>query len=507
MAPRYKVQLDQLESDEEKRDKVISRSSPFLLVHATVPAACFAQQQQTSHTYKAHMTNHPPLYRQTTRHLLNKKLKYHPAVCELQSELVMWKDAYKVRATLPRQNQHDDQVQQHLGTFVPRNNVSYPTPQGLSDIGATLFAPLQVKEIAIESVTRKNGEDHNPMETAKQAPPPSVPFVNPSITASSQHVLVNKSVCVNELVPSNSCSTGEQKLLKILTTLGCDHHEDDREQYGRNDGYDNDDDVDFIRMLGENPDDILHCPPIMTGAMKQQIQEEGLPHRLLDNRWERCFAIGRDGDSFCGMISRCQAYQETILILRTTRGHILGGYASERWGAPWSTASTGSWSSASPAANSIRSNSYYGTGLSFLFGTHPACNALGHHNSKAKESNKGPLNLYRWTGLNDYNQVCDLEDCTVAMGGDGDFGLLIRDDFTRGITGPCATFGNPPLVPNWDGTFEIESFEVYGIVPMLYCFQHQSFSPLRQSTWMRSVTCASDSKDQSASDSSRLSFA
>ena len=52
------------------------------------------------------------------------------------------------------------------------------------------------------------------------------------------------------------------------------------------------------------------------------------------------------------------------------------------------------------------------------------------------------------------------------MGGQGDFGWRVQENFEVGQTGYSMTYGNPPLVPS--GFFEVAEFEVYGLAPALF---------------------------------------
>ena len=106
-------------------------------------------------------------------------------------------------------------------------------------------------------------------------------------------------------------------------------------------------------------------------------------------------------------------------------------------------------------------HSYYGNGRSFLFCDHPAVDGA-FLDEQSKDLSK-PLYIYKWTGDNDYCQICDFDLGRLAMGGDGNFGFIIEDNFSQGETGSCLTFGNPPLCPG--GSFTILSFEVYGLLP------------------------------------------
>lgn len=135
------------------------------------------------------------------------------------------------------------------------------------------------------------------------------------------------------------------------------------------------------------------------------------------------------------------------MVIRTTSGHVLGGYASEEWR---------NNSSLANHKNKFRSarHSYYGTGQSFIFGSTTV--------NGAKHCNGNSLCVYPWTGHNDYCQICDVDRSILCMGGVGEFGWIVSDDFTVGRTGPCATYNNPPLID--DTTFRIADFEIYTLI-------------------------------------------
>ena len=78
------------------------------------------------------------------------------------------------------------------------------------------------------------------------------------------------------------------------------------------------------------------------------------------------------------------------------------------------------------------------------------------------------VKVWKWTGSNSFFQLCDPDRSLVAMGGggsgEGSFGICVEDDFSRGTTGPCGTFGNDRGLAEEGGTFEIVNFEVYSFV-------------------------------------------
>jgi len=226
-------------------------------------------------------------------------------------------------------------------------------------------------------------------------------------------------------------------------------------------------------------DPLQECPRIFSASQFAQIRE-ALPSALRQNKWERCFAIGRDGDSMITLLDRCTPYTHTVLVVQTTKGDVLGGYATECWNEDSTQLQRNNHNKGKK-----KRRCYYGTGQSFLFGSNPD-NTSGTVATRNNVSSDGddvadgkqlqepaspskPLSFYRWTGDNDYCQICCPDRNRVAMGGDGDFGFVVQDYFSGGWTGRCRTYENPPLVPTNggdDGRFEVAALEVYGIVPL-----------------------------------------
>lgn len=189
----------------------------------------------------------------------------------------------------------------------------------------------------------------------------------------------------------------------------------------------------------EDPAELAFAPQIISEAMLQHIVDEALPSNLqMCTTWKRLFSINLHGDCVATMLSKCKSFRHTLLVVKTSNGTLLGGFASEVW----------------KNQGGFDRCSYYGTGASFLFSNFP-------------QRQDGKLSFYKWVGVNDYCQLCDVQAGRLALGGGGNFGLVIQDNFTKGSTGPCATFDNPSLVPGIDRSFDIVEFEVYGIVPLM----------------------------------------
>jgi hypothetical protein len=179
------------------------------------------------------------------------------------------------------------------------------------------------------------------------------------------------------------------------------------------------------RETPEDPTVLIEAPPILDIESLQEIVDRALPRSLRIYKWKRIFSIAMDGDLLLTMLDKCSTYKHTLLVFRTTYGHVLGGFASEKWQAQ---------------DGYTKRRSYFGTGTCFLFSSHPIDPDPSHG-----------FTFYKWSGVNDYCQICDTDSGKIAMGGgEGDFGLVIEDGFFRGTSGHCATFKNPPLIPGID---------------------------------------------------------
>ncbi len=189
----------------------------------------------------------------------------------------------------------------------------------------------------------------------------------------------------------------------------------------------------------EDPTELLFAPRIIADEMLQQIVNEALPYNLqMFTTWKRLFSISLHGDCISTMLNRCKLFRYTLLVVKTSNGNIIGGFASEPW----------------EGQGGIGKCTYYGRGASFLFSDFPP-----------KPDRK--LTFYKWVGANDYCQLCDVQAGRLALGGGGNFGLVVDNNFQKGTTGSCATFNNPSLVPGIGGSFDVVEFEVYGIVPLM----------------------------------------
>jgi hypothetical protein len=191
-------------------------------------------------------------------------------------------------------------------------------------------------------------------------------------------------------------------------------------------------DAEFIPPVRVEPEDDLESNPyILSSAQMQQIAVHVLPRSIAYCRWKRQYSLARDGDDFDVCLRYIKDDSKTLLIVRTTKGDVFGGYADATW-------------------------EPHGHGGTNFFGGSTACLF------KVVDRNIQP---YKWTGANRYVQLCDTSHKRIAFGGggeDGAFGLCLQEDFQVGSTGHCATFDNEPLCE--DGNFYIVDLEVFGFL-------------------------------------------
>ena len=103
-----------------------------------------------------------------------------------------------------------------------------------------------------------------------------------------------------------------------------------------------------------------------------------------------------------------------------------------------------------------------------------------------REGAQGAVEVFRWTGRNEYVALCEPE--FISFGGgcvssspswspladarcrEGHYGLFLDESLLDGSSAPCPTFANPPLcapAPARAGAvpFECVGLEVWGIGP------------------------------------------
>jgi hypothetical protein len=180
------------------------------------------------------------------------------------------------------------------------------------------------------------------------------------------------------------------------------------------------------------PEEDDSCPILLNIPIMKQLLKNGLPLLHSFHKWKRIFSILRDGTSFYTFLSNTSQHKKTLGIIETMNGEKFGFYVCEKW---------------------VVGKEFYGNGDSFLFDIN--CDGT-------VENNDETVNIHKWTGVNRFFQHLTPNQLELGNGTNGEFGICIEDDFSRGTTGPCGTYGNATSLCR--SPFEVLGFEVYGFI-------------------------------------------
>jgi hypothetical protein len=189
-------------------------------------------------------------------------------------------------------------------------------------------------------------------------------------------------------------------------------------------------DDDYIPDVQVHPEVGTPRPNILSKEQMNEVAMLILPQTISFCPWRRLYDLGRDGDAFDGCLRIVSNTPRTLMVIRTTKGCVFGGYADSAWN-----------------TNQLGSSRFYGSATACLFSVDPATDTL---------------KVFRWSGKNRYIQLCDTSRKMFAFGGGGDdgaFGLAVEEDFQRGSTGHCDTFDNEPLCE--EENFKICDLEIW----------------------------------------------
>ena len=135
-----------------------------------------------------------------------------------------------------------------------------------------------------------------------------------------------------------------------------------------------------------------------------------LPGGIKLSKWSLLFSPGRDGYSHLTFFRKLEEHEQTILIIKDSRGYIFGAFLTEEW---------------------HNTANFYGDGFSFVFTFRDG----------------DDLELYPATGETD-NYIQSDEDGIIIGGGDDPgqrASLMISDAFARGHSGISSCYDNTRL--------------------------------------------------------------
>ncbi|KAE9419371.1 hypothetical protein Angca_002435, partial [Angiostrongylus cantonensis] len=187
----------------------------------------------------------------------------------------------------------------------------------------------------------------------------------------------------------------------------------------------------------------LYTQPFSSAIVDQEAAAEimsALPPRLQLETPKLLFRLSNDGASFTHLWSKIDCAEQSLILIRTTKGEKFGAYCSSSW--------------AERNDRRERSKSkYFGTGESFIW---------------VLDRELGLPVIYGWVGNNNENADASPQmfmaagDRLLVIGsGDGD-AIRISEELTHGMSSACRTFGSPALVVS--RSFDIHELEVFDVL-------------------------------------------
>lgn len=169
----------------------------------------------------------------------------------------------------------------------------------------------------------------------------------------------------------------------------------------------------------EGLSNILESSHILEASHVRELCKE-LPPRTVGHTWQLAYSTSRHGSSLKSLYRKLSATDSPVLIvIKDALDEVFGAFLSH---------------ALKP------SETFYGTGETFLFMLHPR------------------FKCFRWTGENSFFIKGDL-DCFAIGGGSGHFGLWVDENLYLGRSSPCYTFNNCCLSETDD--FRVMELEVW----------------------------------------------
>lgn len=187
-------------------------------------------------------------------------------------------------------------------------------------------------------------------------------------------------------------------------------------------------------MESDRDDDILEAvrSAILTAEQLRALFRHLPPRYGIGNEPKIVFTTEEHGTSFQTLVRMIRGYEPTILLVKTSKGRVLGAYCSADW-----------------ADRNKQSSNFFGTGETFVFSFGP-------------DMSEASLKVFRWVGLqkvsdgklrrNQNYYQCTQDGLNVGCGA-----LCLRS-LSRGSSTRVPTFNNEPLADT--EIFNISAVEV-----------------------------------------------
>ncbi|XP_070834949.1 nuclear receptor coactivator 7 isoform X2 [Chaetodon trifascialis] len=206
--------------------------------------------------------------------------------------------------------------------------------------------------------------------------------------------------------------------------------EEDEEVFQRHHGSGDEWEMVLMEESGDKPNLVVDRDPeglcnivesshILEASHVRELCKE-LPPRTVGHAWQLAYSTSRHGASLKSLYRKLSATDSPVLIvIKDALDEIFGAFLS----------------------HPLRlSETFYGTGETFLFMLHPR------------------FKCFRWTGENSFFIKGDLDSFAIG-GGSGHFGLWVDENLYLGRSSPCYTFNNCCLSETDD--FRVMELEVW----------------------------------------------
>nr|XP_020498330.1 nuclear receptor coactivator 7-like isoform X2 [Labrus bergylta] len=209
-----------------------------------------------------------------------------------------------------------------------------------------------------------------------------------------------------------------------------DDYEEEEEVFQRHRSTGDDWEMVLMEESGEKPTLVIDRDPeglhnivessaVLDASHVRELCKE-LPPRTIGHTWQLAFSTSRHGASLKSLYRKLSSTDSPVLIvIKDALDEIFGAFLS----------------------HPLRpSETFYGTGETFLFMLHPR------------------FKCFRWTGENSFFIKGDLDSFAIG-GGSGHFGLWVDENLYLGRSSPCYTFNNCCLAETDD--FRVMELEVW----------------------------------------------
>eukprot|EP00978_Attheya_sp_CCMP212_P022911 scaffold69290_cov45-Attheya_sp.AAC.2 len=166
-------------------------------------------------------------------------------------------------------------------------------------------------------------------------------------------------------------------------------------------GYGAGDSLPFL-ILGTSADDVSAYPHVLSPPLMESLQFF-FPYVISEENYWMQYSLVRDGASMHTLLQNVRGAKHTILAIETTDGEVFGSFTSSPWRKNWK---------------------YYGNGEAFLWRMRQT-RKTPCHSIIDQAQLESELDVYPWTGENNFVQLCTQDK--IAVGGGG-----APTDFTEG---------------------------------------------------------------------------